>query len=318
MRALLPLLFAAALALTACEDRTTLSFQGHGEADYVRVAAVTGGRIESVAVRRGDRIEAGDPLFALDDDSERAAGAAADSARAEAAARLADLEKGARPEEIEVLEAGLARARAALSLAATEYERRRELAARKVVSSSTLDQAEAARREAAAELREFEARIAEARLPARKDAIDAARAALTAADARLDEALWALDQRRRHAPVGGRIEDVFYEPGESVDAGRPVVVLLPPGAVFVRFYVPEPLLGEVRIGASLRLTCSGCVADLRGAVRFVSDEVEYSPPVIFSQERQDKLVYMAEAEIVGDGPGPRVGQPVTVYPDTQR
>lgn len=302
------------LVLAGCDAPAPVSFQGHGEADYVHAGPVSGGRLLEVPVRRGDSVAAGDMLFALDDEAEAAALAAARARREELAARLDNLLTGRRVEEIAVLEADRDRAAADHALAAVELERRKALTQRKVASESTLDQALALFNATKARLAEADARIVEARLPARSDEIAAARQAMAATEAEVVEAEWRLAQRRYHAPAAAKVEDVLHEPGEMVAAGAPVVALLPDGAVFVRFYVPEPMLGRVRPGADLALACSGCADGLRGRVRFVSTEVEFAPPLIFSQERQDKLVYMAEAEILGAGPGPLPGQPVTVAP----
>lgn len=302
------------LGLSACGEDTPLSFQGHGEADYVFAAPTAGGRLLAVNVARGDRVEEGDVLFKLDDDAEKAALAAAQARYAEAEARLQDLLKGLREEEIAVLRAVKDRAEADVRLAAVELKRQQDLRTRGVNSQAVLDEAQADYEAAKARLTEAQARIGEAHLPARPDAIEAARKSLESADAALAEARYRFEERQVRAQAPSYVEDVLHKPGEVVNPAMPVVMLLPQGGAFVRFYVPEPYLGTLRLGMQVRLTCTGCAPNLEARIRFISSEVEFAPPLIFSQNRQDKLVYRVEADFKALEQGPRPGQPVTVIP----
>jgi HlyD family secretion protein len=109
------------------------------------------------------------------------------------------------------------------------------------------------------------------------------------------------------------VEDRLRRPGEWVEAGGVVLSLLPPENVKVRFFVPEPLLGAMRVGQRVGLRCDGCPDDLSGTVRFIAPEAEYTPPVLYSVESRAKLVFMVEA---WPDPGTALhpGQPVDVDP----
>ena len=150
-------------------------------------------------------------------------------------------------------------------------------------------------------------------LAGRQDELAAAEAAVAAAKAALAMAQWRLAERKAFAPAAGMITDTLYRPGEHVAAGAPVVELLPPDNVKLRFFVPEPLLGTLQIGQPIRFTCDGCPPDLGGRISFVAPEAEYTPPVIYSRESREKLVFLVEAEPDPAAPPLHPGQPVDVW-----
>ena len=140
---------------------------------------------------------------------------------------------------------------------------------------------------------------------------DVAQALYREALARLDAAQTRLARRKLLSPVEGLVQQVYYRPGETVPVGRPIVSLLPPGNVKVRFYVAEPLLARVAIGDPIRFGCDGCPPDMEGKITFISRNAEYTPPVIYSMEERNKLVYLVEARPT-DPKALRVGQPIDV------
>ena len=306
-------LFMAVSALFGMADAPA-AYQGYVEADYVRVALPAAGALELLAVRRGDRVRQGDLLFVLDDDAERAARDESAARLAEARARLADIEKGERPEEIAAIAAQRKQAEANLALSRTELDRQQKLFDTRVIAESRLDEARAAFRRDAAAVAELDARLATARLGGRADAIAAARAAIAAAEAALAQAEWRLGQRSAAAGAAGLVDDTLYAEGEYVGAGKPVVALLPPGNLFVRFFVPEADLGRIAIGQGVTVACDGCVAPVAARISFISPEAEYTPPVIYSEQRREKLVFMIEARPVEAGVALHPGQPVSVAP----
>lgn len=143
-------------------------------------------------------------------------------------------------------------------------------------------------------------------------AYDDAQQVLREAQARLNSAQTRLARRAMSSPAVGTIQQVYFRPGEMVPAGRPVVALLPPGNVKLRFFVPEAMLPRIALGDPVTVRCDGCAGDLTAHVSFVSRSAEYTPPVIFSQDERTKLVFLIEAR--PDRPDNlRVGQPVSVF-----
>jgi len=306
------LLFCAGF-LCACQQSPEQVFQGYAEGEYVMVASQLPGRLESLVVTRGARVRAGELLFSLDREEQQAEVAAAGGEVRRQESRLADLRKGERPSELEALLARLESARAAFELSRNELARREELFGRKIISREELDRARTAFERDQAAVGDLEAQLATARLGARSDAVAAARAEVAAARARLRQAEWALAQKNLSAGQDALVFDTFFEPGEFVPAGYPVVSLLPPQNIKIRFFVPEPLLGALHIGQPLAVSFDAAGGPLTAAISYISPQAEYTPPVIFSRETRAKLVFLVEARpALEDAVRLHPGQPVDV------
>ncbi|HKY92813.1 MAG TPA: HlyD family efflux transporter periplasmic adaptor subunit [Nevskiaceae bacterium] len=304
------LLLAACLA--ACGDASD-HLTGYIEAEYVRPAAAAGGRLTVLSVDRGAQVQAGAPLFALDADREKAA---VDEARARLdslQSRLADIGKGGRPEEIAVVRAQLVRAQAQAKLSKATAERQRSLRKENLVSQEAVDAAVTAEQRDNAAVSELKHQLGVVELAGRDDALAAARNDVAAAQAQLAQAEWALAQKTVTAPAAGSVEDVYFRPGEWVNAGVPVLALLPPANRRVRFYVPEKRLAEFAPGQKVTVACDGCGAAIAATVSFAASEAEFAPPVLFDRRQRERLVYRVEAKPAADA-APRLhpGQPVDV------
>ena len=117
---------------------------------------------------------------------------------------------------------------------------------------------------------------------------------MRAVETALTRSEWDLAQKRQAAPVAGLVFDTLYRKGEWIAAGRPAVVLLPPQNIKVRAFVPQPLIAAIHLGDRVRVTVDGRKAPFVGTVSFVSPQAEFTPPVIYSKENRQKLVYMVE------------------------
>jgi HlyD family secretion protein len=240
------LLVAALLALAGCTDRSAPpAYQGWVEADFVFVGPDEPGRVVTEAVREGDAVAAGAPLFALDDDLQQA---------------------------------DLAQIRASVDNARQAFER-----AEKLLRTSAGTQM----------------------------AYDNTQAALREAEARLNSAQTRLTRRRIASPAAGVVQQIYFRPGEMVSAGRPVLALLPPAHVKVRFYVPEAALPRIAHGDPVDVHCDGCAGGLTARISFIASSAEYTPPVIYSLEERAKLVFLVEA-LPAHPEALRVGQPLSV------
>lgn len=140
---------------------------------------------------------------------------------------------------------------------------------------------------------------------------DAAEAVLRDAQARLNSVQTRLSRRSVFSPVSGTVQQIYFRPGEIAPAGRPVLSLLPPGNVKVRFYVPESILPSVAYGEEIGVTCDGCSSGLSARVSFIAKQSEFTPPVIYSLDERAKLVFLIEA-LPQKPDDLRVGQPVGV------
>jgi HlyD family secretion protein len=288
-------------------------FQGYVEGEYLRVASPIAGQLASLLVARGAIVKRGDPLFALEQDNETAGLRQAEDQLRQAEAQHRNLLTGKRPEEIDAIRAQLAQAEASLSLSEGNLVRQEALVRERFVSKEAADTARSVRDRDRARVDELKAQLAAARLAARPDEIGAARSASRAAREALAQAEWKLTQKSLRAPQDGHVTDTLYVQGEWVPAGSPVVTLLPPANTKVRFFVPERILGSIRLGQQVSVLCDGCGEPVPAPVTYVAPQAEYTPPVIYSRENRAKLVFMVEAR-----PAPahaaklHPGQPVEV------
>ncbi|MBS1767170.1 MAG: HlyD family efflux transporter periplasmic adaptor subunit [Acidobacteria bacterium] len=287
-------------------------YQGYVEGEFVNVAPSQAGRLDHLAVSRGDEVAQGAPLFALECAQETAARQqAADQLKA-AQAQLADLRLGKRPPEVEAVRAQLAQAVAQQRNLTAQLNRDEAQFKQQLISAAQMDQSRAASESADASVRELKSQLAVVQLPGREDQIRAQEAAVAAAKAALDQADWKLAQKSVAAPKAGLVQDTLYREGEWVAAGSPVARLLPPGNVKVRFFVPETEVGSLRPGQAVAIRCDGC-PDLDGRITFISTQAEFTPPVIYSENTRSKLVFMVEARPApADGLKLHPGQPVAV------
>ncbi len=298
--------------LSGCEKKTEPVFQGYAEGEFVLVAAPLAGRLEKLAVARGAQVQAGDLLFVLERSAEQAAVAEAEQQLTGTENRLADLEKGERPSELKAIRSQIDQARAAVELSRREFDRRKSLYTDRVISGEELDRARTALARNEAALAELSARLQTAQLGGRSDAVNAARSEVAAAQSRLEKARWSLEQKSQSAGEAALVFDTLFEPGEFVAAGTPVVSLLPPENIKIRFFVAEPAVATLRIGQPLSISFDGIDRPLAAAIDYISPQVEYTPPVIYSLETRSKLVFMVEARPGKEAARLHPGQPLSV------
>ncbi len=234
----------AALVLFGCAEAPK-TYQGWVEANLIFVAPDETGRVETLSVREGERVEKGAPLFTVDEDLQRA-----------------DLRMN----------------QALVENAQQAFERAKLLLKSQAGTQKTYDDAEAA---------------------------------LRTAQARLNSAQTRLTRRKVASPVTGTVQQVYFRPGEMAPAGRPVLAILPPGNLKLRFFVPEAVLPQIAYGELVNVRCDGCPDGITARVSFISRTAEFTPPVIFSLQERSKLVFLIEA--LPDNPEKlRVGQPIDV------
>jgi len=304
-----------AALLAACSGDKSSAWQGYVEGEYVNVASPVAGRLDKLLVLRGQTVEAKAPLFRLESEQELAAKQQADEQLNAAQAQLADLRLGRRRPEVAVTEAQLAQAEAAQQQAALQLRRDEAQFEAGGIARAQLEESRSNQAIKAARVRELAGQLDVTRLPAREDQIRGQSAQVAAARAAQSQAAWRLDQKQVAASQAALVADTLYREGEWVAAGSPIVRLLPPGNVKLRFFVPETSAGSLKPGRKVSVGCDGCGAGVAAVVSYVSNEPEFTPPVIYSNETRAKLVFLVEAR-----PSPesaarlRPGQPVSVTP----
>jgi len=302
-----------AVMSAACSRSGPATYQGYVEGEFVHVGSGVAGRLDRLLVERGQAVESGAPLFQLESISEAAAVRQADETLSATKAQLADLGTGKRTTEIDVTRAQLDQAAAAEKQSATELERDTAQFEAGGISRARLDATRAKHDVDAARVRELRSQLKVAEEAARPEQIRAQSAQVAAAHAALDQTRWRLDEKNVVAKQAGLVVDTLFRVGEWVPAGQPVVRMLPPANVKVRFFVPEAALGGFPVGGKVSVGCGGCGNPVAATVSYVSTEPEFTPPVIYSNETRSKLVFMLEARPAAEGAAKlRPGQPVGV------
>lgn len=289
------------------------AFQGYAEGEFVFIAPEIGGRLSEIHVRRGDHATMGDLLFTLESVEEAALREEAAAALEQAQNRLANLSKGRREPEINIIVAQKTQAEIALRLARRQLDRQLDLKGSSAFSQEKLDQARADHDLQQARIAELTAQLAAASMTlGREDELRAAQAEVAARQAALEQAQWRLDRKTLVAPVSGLVADVYFDPGETATAGRAVVSILPPENMKVRFFVPQAMLASLPVGTAVTIHCDGCLSDIPATVVFVSPAAEFTPPVLYNRENRDRLLFMIEAYPKEKQELLRPGQPVDV------
>ena len=293
-------------------------YLGYVEGETSLIAPPVAGQLLERPIDRGMRVKKGDRLFIIDPMLARTEVARAKAALAEAKARHENLLTGKRPEEQDVVRAQRREVEASLALAETELKRQEELVARAVATRQAYDQAQSQVYQLRARLASLQAQERVGDLAARQAEISAAAALVEQNQANLEQAKKRLADLMPVAPEDALVENTFFNVGEWVPAGTPVVSLLPASRVKLRFFVPEEDVAKAYMGRQVSFTCDGCPADLKASIIYISPRAEFTPPVIYSQSARSKLVFMIEArpQSVPSQVTLAPGLPVTVAPLT--
>ncbi len=307
----------ALLLGSGCKPKSDGSWQGYIEGEYVYVSAPVGGTLTTLNVKRGDTVKSAQPLFSLENVAETAAVQEAQQKLAQAKAKRDNLLKGRRPSEIASLEAKLAQNKVSSALAERELGRLTTLQKNNsgAISQEQLDQARTKFDASKAEAQAIEADIATAKLGAREDEIKTAELEITVLEAALAKVRWSVDQKQQASPTEGVVHDTLYRAGEFVAAGSPIVSLLPPQNIKVRFFIPQDKLATLKTGSPVNISFDGTDKVFAATVSYIATQAEFTPPVIYSQQTRSKLVFMIEAQFnPTDSSALHPGQPVDVKP----
>lgn len=280
--------------LTACGQTESGSYPGYAEGEYVRIASPYAGNLTTLSVKRGDQVAAGAALFALEHESERAGREEMAARVRQAESQVENARKGKRPDEIAAVRAQLAQAEASLKLSSAEMKRTEDLVTSKFLSPAKLDEARSAQDRDRSRVAEINAQLKVVQLAGRSDEIAALQAEVKVAREQLAQADWRLAQKTQRAPRAAVVTDTLYTQGEYVQAGMPVISLLPAENIKLRFFVPEKQLASVKLGQDVQVACDGC-APLSAKITYVAPQAEYTSPIIYSKENRATLVFLIEA-----------------------
>lgn len=285
---------------------------GYVEGEYVLISPIETSRIITSKVKRGERVRPGQPLAILERRDVEIQIAQAKASLAEAESHLANLKLGKRPAEIAVIEAALVSAKAQVAENQRVKARQGKLFLRGVATKANYDEVSTKLTLANAKVARLQAELAAAKLPARPDEIKAADAAVKKARAVVANAKWRLSQRVLSFTAAATVFDIIRHPGEVASPQAPVLSILPDGAVKLRLYVPETSLSSISQATILKVNCDSCENGLKARVSYIANEPEFTPPIIYSLENRQKLVYLVEAVPMGKTQRLKPGQIVDV------
>jgi len=286
---------------------------GYVEGERLYLSSPVSGAVAQLYVREGGRVEAGGRTFLIDPRVQRAQADSAAAGVGAAQARVEDLTKGQRTEELSVFDAELQAALASERQADADYNRIAPLVRRGIYAPARLDQVRAARDAARAQTSAVRRRREVATLGARQDAVAQARQQAVQAEGGLAEANARLGQLSPVAPAPARVEEVFYRPGEWAPANQPILALLPDREVKLVFFVPETEMARYRTGRTVRFGCDGCAGQGQARITWLSARPEFTPPVLYNRSSRDRLVYRVEA-LPANAATLNPGLPVDVTP----
>lgn len=273
-------------------------YQGYIEAENIYISSPYGGQLFQLHTTRGKLVEKGDLLFELDPNPEMLELTQREALYKQGVDTLHDLEKPKRQAEIDAINAQIKQADAQLSLANLRMKRNQILYDRRVLDKDTLDAAVERYHEADGLKAQRTANLQLALLGAREDRISAQSASAAALLSKIKEIKWQVEQKRLSAPTAGIIFDTYYRPGEYVERGRPVMSIVAPENTHVEFFVPLRELSNLHLGKIVYFTYENNKERKRAKIVYISPEAEYMPPLVYSRDNSDKIVFRIKADVV--------------------
>lgn len=262
------------LSLCACEPQENNLVNGYVEGEYVYVSPASGGVLDEINVVKGQQVSVGDKLFAVDYDIWRA-------------------KLNRAQNDVKIAGEQLAQAEAVFINSEKEFNRFARLVQTNAVSRAAYD----------VKLANFDnarAKVAETKV------------LIESAGQNLLQIQKEYEQNIAVSKVKGIVNDVYFRLGEFVTQGNPVVSILPPENVKVRFFVSEKALPRIKYNQTVFVSYDGAIKEIKAKVSYISPSAEYTPPVIYSTESRDKLVFMVEAAFESVNDALNVGLPVSI------
>ena len=291
------LLIAVPFLLSACSDDHSTHVLGYIEGQYTYLSPSVSGQLIELAVRKGEFVQPGQLAWKLDPQPEAAQLAAAQAQLASAEQDLQNLKLGERNTIIKRFEARVSQEQANLIYSKKMYERNVELRKTGAVSQAAVDLSRSQTDLDAQKLNEAQANLAEAKLGARTNIISSQEARVNSAQNQVRQYQWMVDQKVVRFTQAGYVQDTLFRQNEFVGVGKPVIQFLTPDNRILVFFIPENKLSGIHPGQTISFTCDSCGKPISAVIDYISSQAEYTPPVIYSDNSREKLVYWVEANI---------------------
>lgn len=305
--------FFSIVIISGCSKNNQTKFQGYIEGRFTYISSQFTGTLQDLTIERGSSLKIGQKLATLEGSPQLEEYKQAQADLEKAKSNLADLEKGKRPSELAAIEDQQKQVIAQIKYASITVKRYQHLVKTHAIQQDKLDSAISNYNQLNAQLAELNQNLITAKLPARIDQINEAKAQVVTAEAVLQKAQWQLKQKQLLSPINGYVFDTFYLVGETVPAASPILSALDPKDVYVVFFVPEEQLAKTKVGQKISFTCDSRSQPIPATIYFISDKAEFTPPIIYSETSRQKLTYRVEAKLtVADAQQVQPGQPITI------
>jgi len=307
------LLLAPVLALTACDSSPDENrIVGELASDRIELTAEAAEPVIEILVAEGEVVTEGQVLMRQDAARADARLAEAEAALGQAQARLDELVRGPRSEQISAARANVGGAKDELNFRRSDFTRVREIFDKQLASPELLDRAKAALDAAEANDKLRRAQLQELLSGTTVEELAQAEQAVKQTAARRD--LLAVDLARHEitAPVDGIVDSRLFELGERPVPGQTTLVMLPGEQPYARVYVPEQLRVHVEVGAMAEIYVDGLDEVISGRVRWIASESAFTPYYALTERDRGHLTYMAKVDIVEDRARLPDGVPVEV------
>jgi len=302
--------------LQSCGNKKN-TYQGYIVGINTYISPQFEGKLKKLAVQRGDKVEKGALLFTLDDKPQVFILNETKATLQESISQLIDLSKPRRTQRIDIIRAKIKQVEAQIHLAQLRKNRYQALFDKKVLAKDSLDVSQEHLNELLAKNKQFESELELAKLGARPDILAAKKSSIQSLKMKIEHLSWVLSAKVEYSPDTGLVYDTFYVEDELVTTAKPVVALLFPKNIYIEFFVPFDKAKELHIGQEIEYTFMGENKSHKIAkLIYISPEAEYLPPLVYSRDNANKIVFKIKAKPVNDellNPG----IPVTIKIDAQ-
>lgn len=289
--------FLLCFAISGCHFHPKHRYQGYVEGQNIYLASPFAGVVDKMYVDRGTMVKKGDLLFQLDENPQRLELQETEALLARTTFLLTDIKKPKRKAEQDIILSEIRQVEAKIHLTQLRLDRSMTLLQKKVLDRDTVDTAKDNYVQAKEALEQALSKLELARKGGRSDQVKAQKAYVDAYSAKVALAKWKIAQKKIYAPANGIIYDTYYSEGEYVAAQKPIGSLLPLNDISIAFYVPAEALARIQLQQEITFECEGCKALGEAKISYISQEVEYAPPVVYSRDNADKLVFYVRAKV---------------------
>lgn len=295
------------------KDTSVLSLSGNIEVTESNVGFKLPGRIVELAVDEGDAVKAGQLLARLDSADLASVVMQNKASLQEAMTKLSELKAGSRSQEIQRAQANVNAQAADLEKAKKDFERADILYKNGAISASQFDAALSAFNARTAQYRSAQETASLVKEGPRKEDIQAAEYRVQQAKAFLNTSEERLKDTVLFAPISGIVIRKNVELGETLAAGTPALTIGDLENPWVKVYVKEDRLGQVKLGQKADVKVDSFKnKTYEGTVTFISSEAEFTPKNVQTEEERVKLVFGIKIKVKNENSELKNGMPADV------